>query len=90
MLSINDEGNIIFQIGEIQFNLDNNEEYKQFVIFLTEPRIDGRNQIGEDDLAVKESLDNADKKLCEKYAEFIKKFEVERLEILRDSANDSE
>ena len=69
MFSKNADGKLVLEIKNNKYVIDNNEDYKNLVIYLTDPNLDGREILTKHDLMCDSSIEGEDIRLCTKYAE---------------------
>lgn len=69
MFRENEEGEIILQLEEREYRILNNEEYRELIIYLTNPNINTEMK-----LEINEEMDQEKKNICNKYKEFIDKY----------------
>jgi hypothetical protein len=82
MFSKTTDGKIMLEIKGTKYVIDNNDDYKKLVIYLTNPLADGRDVLTMDEMKIDSSLDEDDVRLCEKYKDFIRGFEESRKRII--------
>lgn len=83
MFSKTTDGKIVLEISSTKYVIDSNDDYKKLVIYLTDPLVDGRNILTIDELKFDSSLNDDDRRLCEKYKDFLLGFEQSRLSIIQ-------
>jgi len=90
MFQKDENGDIVLQIHGKSFNFENGKEYKELVIYMTDPTETGRQLISSDDLSINPSLGDEDRKVCEKFARFILSFEGSRIELIQQMSKKQE
>ncbi len=78
MFRENEEGEIILQLEEREYRILNNEEYRELIIYLTNPNINTEMK-----LEINEEMDQEKKNICNKYKEFIDKY-LEQVKEIND------
>lgn len=78
MFRENEEGEIILQLEEREYRILNNEEYRELIIYLTNPNINTELK-----LEINEEMNQEKKNICNKYKEFIDKY-LEKVKEIND------
>lgn len=81
MLNINEENQIILSRDDIEWNLNDTEDYKQFLLWVTSPYEE--EVIDIELFNIDPSIDEDKKPLAMRYKEFLTTFAERRLEILK-------
>ena len=69
---------LILQLEEREYRILNNEEYRELIIYLTNPNINTEMK-----LEINEEMDQEKKNICNKYKEFIDKY-LEQVKEIND------
>lgn len=78
MFRENEIGEIILQLDEKEYRILNNEEYRELIIYLTDPNINADME-----LKVDEGMEQEKKNICNKYKDFIVKY-LEKVKEIND------
>lgn len=81
MLNINEENQVILSKDDIEWNLNDTEDYKQFLLWVTSPYEE--DVIDIELFNIDPTLDEDKKQLAMRYKEFLTTFTERRLEILK-------
>lgn len=85
MLTVNDKGNVGFELDGKKYDLGDSDDYTKFLLWITKPEADG--SIVEGAFAVDGAITDEEARLrLERYSEFFKGFLVKRGEILAVAA----
>lgn len=84
MIKVNSNEEVVVKFGENEYCLKNTEEYKEFVIMITDPK----GTIDESVFEVDENIEDPRLKLiCNKYKDFFVDFLIKKKEVLETSEN---
>lgn len=81
MFRENEEGEIILLLEEKEYKILNSEDYKELIIYLTNPNINTEMK-----LEINEEMDQEKKNICSRYKEFIDKYLEKVKEINEEEA----
>lgn len=80
MFHKNENGDIVLEIQEKKYNIEDSSDYMNLVIYLTDPMENAREYLSSEDLAIDSSLEEEDERVCKKYRKFLIDFEESRRE----------
>lgn len=86
MIKMNEKKEVVVEYMNIEYCFKNQEEYKNFVILLTDPI----NKFDESCLNVDEDLDEREYAICEKYQDFLKQYLSLKDSIIKEAKEDVE
>lgn len=81
MFRENEEGEIILLLEEKEYKILNSDDYKELIIYLTNPNINTEMK-----LEINEEMEQEKKNICSRYKEFIDKYLEKVKEINEEEA----